>query len=337
MLEARYKGPETINYKQADFSELKYIKITYKDAEGETCELKTEVNFLSDSYISLFVKKDKNEDETEEDTKDAIEICGEGGGSEQASKAYYDNYLKRLAEIKEAKKKIGINGEMDEYKKRLAKLMQEKEPPKEEKSQEIVLSGEELRLKEEIENKKFKVDCPQSVMLKFVIGDLLYVATAELANVQIKTTKVNFNIQAPAELKLQQRRRFYRIDLRRLCLLVATNKEGSSDIFIARSINLSAGGILINRLETMADGKFVTINPEKYEKYGMVIVLESNKVLKLSARYVREEEGKISQRYAFEFVDIEEEKTNYISKYIIGKQIEELNKKFNIKNKKLLQ
>ena len=171
--------------------------------------------------------------------------------------------------------------------------------------------------------------------MKFVIGELLYVAKAELKGIEIKAAKIFFSLKAPDVLKFEQHRRFYRIDLKRLCILTGTTKEGSSDVYVARSINLSAGGVLINRLETMEDNKYAVINPEKYNKFSMIIMLEMDKILKLKARYVRQEEGKKSWRYAFEFIDISEDKINYISKYVIGKQIEELSTEFNIKNKKV--
>ena len=337
MIEARYRGPEELNYKQADFSELKYIKIIYKDMDDETHEFKTEVNFMSDNYLSLMVRRKRPN--TEEEPQEEIELLGEEDESSDSARLYYEEYLKKLAEIKEAKETASITGNYDEYYKRLSELKEapEEERKKREKEEEKELSEEELKELEEKEVRQYAVECPQRVLLKFVIGELLYVATAELRDVKIKTTKVYFNFTAPVVLKLQQHRRFYRIDLKRLCLLVATNKQGSAEAFVARSINLSAGGVLINRLESATDGRLTMLNGEDYDKFQIIIVLEMDKVLKLQARYVREEQGRKYWRYAFEFINIPEEKVNFISKYVIGKQIEELNEEFNIKNKKILQ
>ena len=61
MTEVQYRGADTINYRQTDLSELKYIKIVYIDMDGEIREHKTETNYLSDDYLSLYVKKIKKD------------------------------------------------------------------------------------------------------------------------------------------------------------------------------------------------------------------------------------------------------------------------------------
>ncbi len=337
MEEMKYRGAETLNYSTADFSNLKYIKINYTDINNESHELKTEVNFLGDSFISVFVQNNKTK--TVEDDSNEVENWEHDTETAEIVTTFREDYLKKLSEIKAAKEMIGKNGELDEYNKKLAELKQAQivsEEPETTVEKEKI-SEEELKKREEKEMEKFEADCPQTILLKFVIGELLYVTTAELKSIKMKYSKIYFNISAPDILKLQQHRRFYRISLKRLCLLVGTDKEGSADTYVSRSINLSAGGVLINRLESITESKYITLNPEKYEKFNLVIVLEMNKILKLPARYVRQEEGKSCWRYAFEFVDIPEEKTNYISKYVIRKQIEELSEEFNIKNKQIVK
>lgn len=342
----RYKGAETINYKKADFSELKYIKIIYKDKFDEVHEYKTETNFLSDDYISLYVKKITKKEEN----KNAKEEIQEQE-DENLALDMTNNYLKKLAEIREIKEKAEATGNYGEYYTRIAELsaMQkaEEDKQKEDFSKEEITTEyqeenqenppetkEEDEKEDNEEYKEFEIDCPQNVILKFVIGELLYVAEAELSEVAIKRPRVYFKIKAPEILKFEQHRRYYRIDLKRLCILIATNKKGSSSVFIARSINLSAGGILINRLEGLSgDGEYVSINPEEYVKYNLIIVLEMDKVLKIPAKYIRQEEGNISWKYGFEFSDITKDKTDIINKYVIGKQIDKLRSEFDMKNK----
>lgn len=351
MTELNYRGAKTINYKQADFADLKYIKIIYKDIEGEAHELKTEINFLSDDYLSLYVKRiiKKEQLEPEEETQEDQE--------EDAVSSYAESYLKKLAEIRTIKERAEATGNFSEYYRKLAEIStmrtdepetcKEREEVQEEKTEEIQAEdnsekeetqekseeNKEEESKEE-ESKEFEIECPQQILVKFIIEDLLYVAEATLQEVNVRRPRVYFKIKAPEILNFQQHRRFYRIDLKRLCLLIVTNKEGNSTAFIAKSINLSAGGVLINRLETLTeDNKYVRINHEEYENFNLVIVLEPDKVLKLSARYVREEEGKKSWKYGFEFTDMPQEKTDYINKYVIGKQIDGLREEFNMKNK----
>ena len=337
MEEIKYRGAETLNYSMADFSNLKYIKINYTDINNESHELKTEINFLGDSFISIFVQNDKTK--IVENDSNKVKNREHDSETTEIVSTFREDYLKKLSEIKAAKEMIGKNGELDEYNKKLAELkqMQILSQEAEQTGGEKKLSEEEIKKCKEKEMEKYKADCPQTVLLKFVVGELLYVTNAELKSIKMKYSKIYFNISAPDTLKLQQLRRFYRINLKRLCILIGSDKEGSTDTYVSRSINLSAGGVLINRLESVTESKYITLNPEKYEKFNLVIVLEMDKILKLPARYVRQEEGKSSQRYAFEFVDISEEKTNYISKYVIRKQIDELSEEFCIKNKQVVQ
>ena len=336
MTEVQYRGADTINYRQTDLSELKYIKIVYIDMDGEIREHKTETNYLSDDYLSLYVKKIKKEEDIEDDKVETWEE------EEKQDSTSSSAYLQKLSEIKAIKEQAQITGNYDEYYKKLAEMQkpdtspESKEEVKEAKNNEIKQEENE-DITEEKESREFDIECPQEIMLKFVIGDLLYIAKSTLKQVDVKATKVYFRISAPKILELQQQRKYYRIDIKRFCLLVGVNKEGNSTAFVARSINLSAGGVLINRLESMTSNKYITINPEDYEIYHLIIVLEMDQVLKLSARYVRQEEGRKSYKYAFEFVDIPEQKTDFISKYVIRKQLEELRYEHDLKNKGIIK
>ncbi len=343
MAELKYRGAETIDYKQADFSELKYIKILYLDSSGQTREIVTEINFMSDNFLSLYAVKEKGNTAEEKEEKDEIKILKNDKDLAESGRLDFEEYLKKIAEIKAAKDKIGITGNFSEYYKKLAELKQENielkkseeyEKSKEELEEEKRKEEENLKKQKELEEeekKKYSANCPQEVVLKFVIDDLLYVAKTELKGIGIKASKVYFNVKAPAVLKLKQRRRFYRIVLRRLCMLVATNITGSENSFIAKSINLSAGGILLNGLEPVVDGSRNVIYPNEYKAYNIVIVLEPDKVIKLEARYVRQEAGKKSKRYAFEFINVSPEKIDFLSKYVIRKQIEKLGIEFDVK------
>jgi len=106
MIENKYKGPESIDYKKADLSELKYIKIIYTDVANENHEIKTEVNFLSDNYLSLFIKKQIKNKENNGGEKEPSEENSDLDDTSQ-NNAYYDDYLKKLAEIKALKEKAG--------------------------------------------------------------------------------------------------------------------------------------------------------------------------------------------------------------------------------------
>ena len=195
MIESQYKGSETLEYKQADFAELKYIKIIYKDMDDVTHEFKTETNFLSDSYLSIFVKRTKsriNKVQTDE-----AKTAQENRESAEAQNSICTDYLKKLAEIRAAKEMIGENGELDDYNKKMEEIKLANEKEQEVKHAEEEPEDDDTKGWDEEELKQFEVECPQEVMLKFVIGELLYVAKAELKEIKIKPTKVYFRIKAP--------------------------------------------------------------------------------------------------------------------------------------------
>ena len=93
---------------------------------------------------------------------------------------------------------------------------------------------------------------------------------------------------------------------------------------MSRLIDISAGGVLIHQLETMFSDTYVSINPDDYVRFNLVLILGTNIVLKMNARYVREEKTNKSHKYAFEFIEPDEKNTNIISKFVTQEQVQML-------------
>ncbi len=173
----------------------------------------------------------------------------------------------------------------------------------------------------------FNINYPQKITVKFISERGLFIAKAVLQEVKKQDNFVYFTILAPKKIEHRQNRKYFRINLRRTCVLVATDEEGNSTAFMSRLVNISAGGVLMYKLETMFDSKYVAINPEEYDYFTVILFLDIDIVMKLSARYVRQEQQPESPpSYAFEFIEMKNRDINTISKYLTKKQIEQIKK-----------
>lgn len=117
------------------------------------------------------------------------------------------------------------------------------------------------------------------------------------------------------------RRKYIRVGLKRHCVLICTDEYGNSKSYMSRSIDMSLGGVLIHKLESMFSNDYVRINPADFRYFNIVLFLDIDVVLKLSANYVRQEKGRVSYRYGFEFVGVNNEDLGTVSKYITQEQL----------------
>lgn len=171
----------------------------------------------------------------------------------------------------------------------------------------------------------FNIKYPQEVTLKFITDEAIYIAKTTLYEIKrSKENRIYLTLASPTVLDQQQNRRYFRIKLDRVCVLVATDKEGNSETYMSRLIDVSAGGVLLHQVETMFTDDFISIDIDKYEKFNIVLILGVSTVLKMNARYVRQEKSDKSYRYAFEFINNSEKNINIISKFITQEQVNDL-------------
>ena len=170
-------------------------------------------------------------------------------------------------------------------------------------------------------NKDFKPDCPQDISLKYVLNNEFCSADTILSDIKSAHGLTYFIIQYPEKVSQVNRRKYYRISMRRACVLIVTDEDGNSKSYMSRLVDISIGGLLIHKLESMFSDEYVKIEPSKYKYFNVVLFLDIDVVLKLSARYIREEKGRVSYRYAFEFTDIKQTDIDMISKYVTKEQI----------------
>ncbi len=170
----------------------------------------------------------------------------------------------------------------------------------------------------------FDIKYPQEVTVKFVTDGGLFIARSVLQEIKKSDNFVYLTIEPPAKMTKRQERKYYRINLNRACVLVATNKDDCYNVFVSKLVDVSAGGVLIHRLESMLNNEIVAVNPSDYKNYNIILFLDIDTVLKLSARYVRHEKTEESYRYAFEFTNTKQKDIDTISKYVTKEQVEQL-------------
>lgn len=169
-----------------------------------------------------------------------------------------------------------------------------------------------------------EIQCPQQIIIKFITDNGLFEAISVLQRIEKVDNIVYFLIQPPTKMIKCQNRKYYRVNMKRTCVLVATDENAHSTAYMSRLVDVSAGGILIYKLESMFDNEFIAIEPENYKQFNIVLFLDIDVVLKLSARYVRQEKHDKFYRYAFEFTNMKQSDIDIISKYVTKEQVEQL-------------
>ncbi len=232
---------DSVNFSRADLSRLQCIKMAYTDLDEMSREIKTEVKYLGDKYITVFFK-------CEED---------------------------------------------------------------------------------------FNINYPQQVYLRFICDGTVYAADSALLGIKRTNTYVFLTLESPKELVIRQNRRYYRIKLDRVCILLATNNEDHCEAYMSRTIDISAGGVLLYKMESMYDNSPITMEPNNYKCYNIVLILGLNTILKLSARYVRHEQTEKGYKCAFEFMDVSEKERDMLCKFVAQEEVEQLKLQKKIQEQKI--
>ena len=177
------------------------------------------------------------------------------------------------------------------------------------------------------EKEPFDIQYPQQIIIKFVTENGLFIAISVLQEVRRNDGFVYLIIPAPAKMIQRQKRKYFRVNMKRSCVLIANKENGQGIAFLSRLVDISAGGVLIHKLESMFNDDYIAIDPDDYKSYNIVLFLDIDVVLKLSARFVRYEEAEESYRYAFEFTNMKQNDIDTISKYVTKEQLEQIKQK----------
>ena len=167
----------------------------------------------------------------------------------------------------------------------------------------------------------FDLSSMQPVVLKYVFNNMLCDAETTLSDVKKANGLTYLIINYPKTVTQINRRKYFRIKLERTCVLNCTYEDGRSDSYISRLVDISLGGVFFHKLESMYSDNYVKIDPSVYKSYNIVVFLDVDIVLKIPARYIRQEKGRVSYRYAFEFLEIKKASAEKLSQYLTKEQI----------------
>ena len=145
--------------------------------------------------------------------------------------------------------------------------------------------------------------------MKLVTNDAIHFAKAILKDFKRTDDRFIFILDTPQKTVRQQNRKFYRINLNKPCVLLTDNKD-NRQTYVAESVNISKGGILLYNLESALNDEKASFKPSKDTSFHIVLFLEHNLIIKLYAEFIRIECVDGVYRYAFHF-------TNMPQKYIV--------------------
>ncbi|MBQ3311994.1 PilZ domain-containing protein [bacterium] len=173
------------------------------------------------------------------------------------------------------------------------------------------------------EEKDLKLAPPQIVNLKYVFDNALCDADTILDNIKEANGLTYLIIDHPKKVTKINRRKYYRLKLKRTCVLTCTYEDGRSDSFLSRLVDISLGGVFFHKLESMSKDDYVKIDPEKYVAFNIVLFLDVDVVLKIPVRFVRQEKGRVSYRCAFEFLEMKKKSAEKLGQFLTKEQIKQ--------------
>ena len=156
-----------------------------------------------------------------------------------------------------------------------------------------------------------KVPFPQDITISFACFDGLYKADTTLKYVRYEEPFLYFSIKPPEEVKYQQEREFFRVNIN-IPAVVSYKIDEFIERIQCKTFDLSANGIKIK------------LEDEKYfpEEVSIDLYFEK-RVIRTNAKYMRTDTEDDIITAAFNFIDLSENDTDYLSQICIRKQIED--------------
>lgn len=171
---------------------------------------------------------------------------------------------------------------------------------------------------------------PTGVVLKLVTIDAIYFAKVILKDIKKANGKNIFFLNAPQKAIRQQNRKYYRINVERPCVLLINNDNIKNETFIAQSVNISKGGILIYNIESILNDEQIKLQMSQDDCCNIVMFLEYDLKVKAYAKFVRSECVDNIHRCAFQFLNIPQKYIIPFDKYLTNEEYKLLK---SIKNK----
>ena len=147
----------------------------------------------------------------------------------------------------------------------------------------------------------------------------MYVAQTEIERIGIfKKTYVDLQIVKPKEVQRRQLREYYRVALTKAVAITCTKRNEEQEIYLAKTIDLSGGGVKVSWLKSLQDGKRIEkIDFRKYSEISLSLYLDSEIPIVFSTTFVRfqpDDEGVAN--FAFEFKNPNMKYVNQVVQYV---------------------
>lgn len=164
--------------------------------------------------------------------------------------------------------------------------------------------------------KEFDVDCPTGAVLKFVTTDSIHFTKTVLKKVRSVGHKLVFVLETPQKIIQKQYRKFNRIAKNRPCVLLFKNKTLKDKTFIAKTVNMSKGGVLLHDFESLSNDQKQCLKLADGDCCYIAIFIKHNITIKSYAKFIRTEYINESYRYGFQFIDMPKQYSDTLDKYI---------------------
>ena len=174
-------------------------------------------------------------------------------------------------------------------------------------------------------NEHVNLTCPTGVVIKIAAHNAIYFAKAILKIIRNINNKLIFVLKTPTKTIRQQNRRFYRVNAKLPCVLLINNHRSKQQTYLAQSVNISKGGVLLCNTESLFDDSKRDLQFSAGDRCYIAVFLKQNLKVKASAKFIRTEYVDDSYRYAFQFLYMQQTCLDALDKYITKEKLNLLN------------
>ena len=155
------------------------------------------------------------------------------------------------------------------------------------------------------------VPCQQEVTLSFACNNGLYMAKSTLKYTKYEDPYLYFSIKIPENMEYRQNREFFRVNINK-DVVISYRVDDDVIRVSCKTFDLSANGLKAQLGEK-------TSFPEEV----FLDLYFDNREIRTKAKYIRSDEDDEIIKASFNFIDLEPNDSDYISRVCIKKQIED--------------
>ena len=158
------------------------------------------------------------------------------------------------------------------------------------------------------------IEVPQEVSLGIACENGLYKAKTTLKKIEKEPPFLLFSMRKPEDMEYQQKREYFRVKLQENANIIYEN-NGKEVKISAITYDISANGV---RIELDSDISF----PEQVR----LLLSLPERTIDVKAKYIRSDKEDEILKASFQFADMLQQDSDYISQMCLRKQLEERRK-----------